>query len=101
VIIIILTAKDNLHAFGIVWTMTGGGPYFSTQLIEIYIYQTAFQPELGSVPRLGYASAAGCFFGVATLIFTVIQLWAARKVAEARQTISSGPPVQDRQGERA
>jgi multiple sugar transport system permease protein len=89
VIIIILTAKDNLHAFGIVWTMTGGGPYFSTQLIEIYIYQTAFQPEMGSVPRLGYASAAGCFFGVATLIFTVVQLWAARKVAEARASFGT------------
>lgn len=83
-IIVILTAKENLHAFGIVQTMTGGGPYYASQVIEVYIYQTAFQPEEGGVPRLGYASAAGCFFGTATLIFALIQLWAAKKVADTR-----------------
>jgi ABC-type sugar transport system permease subunit len=84
-IIIVLTANENLHAFAIIQAMTHGGPYFSTQVIEIYIYQTAFAADTaGGVPRLGYASAAGCFFGTAALIFAIVQGWAAKKVATLR-----------------
>lgn len=85
-IIVVLTAQENLHAFAIIQAMTGGGPYFASQVIEIYIYQTAFAPEgqVNAVPRLGYASAAGCFFGTATLLVALTQLWVARKVAETR-----------------
>lgn len=85
-IIIVLTAKENLHAFALVQAMTEGGPYYASQVIEVYIYQTAFQPtdQTGGVPRLGYASAAGCFFGTATLLITLVQLWVARKVMETR-----------------
>jgi len=86
-IIVILTAKENLHAFGIVHAMTEGGPYFASQVIEVYIYQTAFAPVDGVVPRLGYASAAGCFFGTATLIIALVQLWAAKKVADTRSAM--------------
>lgn len=89
-IIIVLTAQENIHAFGIVQALTGGGPYFRSQVLEVYIYQTAFEPPSGGVPRLGYASAAGCFFGTATLIFALIQLWVARKVADMRSTIQVG-----------
>ena len=88
-IIIVLTAKENLHAFGIVQAMTQGGPYFSSEVIEVYIYKTAFAPdEAGGLPRLGYASAAGCFFGTATLLFALVQLWAARKVADTRRELN-------------
>lgn len=95
-IIVILTAKENLHAFAIVQAMTEGGPYYASQVIEVYIYQTAFEPndQTGGIPRLGYASAAGCFFGAATLIIALIQLWVARRVvemrAEIRQTRGAG-----------
>ena len=89
-IIIVLTAQENIHAFGIVQAMTGGGPYYRSQVLEVYIYQTAFQPQSGGVPRLGYASAAGCFFGTATLIFALIQLWVARKVGDMRSAMKSG-----------
>ncbi|WP_152365914.1 carbohydrate ABC transporter permease [Microlunatus speluncae] len=85
VIIIVLTAHSNLHTFAIVQAMTEGGPYFSTQVIEVFIYQTAFvNSTTGGVPRLGYASAAGCLFGVATLFIALLQAWAARAVARAR-----------------
>jgi ABC-type sugar transport system permease subunit len=88
-IIIVLTAKENLHAFGIVQAMTQGGPYFSSEVIEVYIYKTAFAPDqAGGLPRLGYASAAGCFFGTATLLFALVQLWAARKVADTRRELN-------------
>ncbi|HEY9291235.1 MAG TPA: sugar ABC transporter permease, partial [Microlunatus sp.] len=88
-IIIVLTAQENIHAFGIVQAMTQGGPYFKSQVLEVFIYQTAFQPQSGGVPRLGFASAAGCFFGTATLIFALIQLWVVRKVGEMRSEVQA------------
>ena len=89
IVIIILTAQSDLHAFALVQSMTEGGPYFSTQVIEVFIYQTAFaagSSESGNagVTQLGYASAAGCFFGTITLIIAVGQAWAIRKVNQLR-----------------
>ncbi len=91
-IIVVLTARENLHAFAIIQTMTGGGPHYVTEVMEIYIYRTAFQPLDGTVPRLGYASAAGCFFGTATLVLTLVQLWAMRTVAAGRAATRQGAP---------
>ena len=51
----------------------------------MYIFRTAFAPDsAGGVPRLGYASAAGCFFGVATLAIALLQAWALKLVADQR-----------------
>jgi ABC-type sugar transport system permease subunit len=87
-IIIVLTAKENLQAFAIIQAMTQGGPYFSTEVMEIFIYRTAFaSDESAGVPRLGYASAAGCFFGVVTLLIALTQVWVARRVAETRRDL--------------
>lgn len=83
-IITLLTANNTLHVFGIVQAMTAGGPFFSSQVMEVYIYQTAFAPEGGGVPRLGYASAAGCLFGISVMIIAVLQVWAGKKVADTR-----------------
>lgn len=88
IVIIILTSKSMLHTFALVQAMTHGGPYFATQVIEVYIYQTAFATDTsGGVPRLGYASAAGCFFGVATLLIALVQGWAVRQVAVLRRQL--------------
>ncbi|MFC0674442.1 carbohydrate ABC transporter permease [Brachybacterium hainanense] len=88
-IITLLTVNGTLHVFGIVQAMTGGGPYFSTQVIETYIYQTAFSAGdvNGGVPRLGYASAAGVFFGVAVMVIAAVQLWAARRAGSMRSDL--------------
>lgn len=91
VVIIVLTANENLHAFALVQAMTEGGPFFSTQVIEVYIYQTAFAADTtgGGVPRLGYASAAGCFFGTAALILTLIQGFAVRGSTRMRRQLKA------------
>lgn len=84
-VIIVLTANENLHAFALLQAMTAGGPYYSTQVIEVYIFQTAFAPSVaGGVPRLGYASAAGCFFGVATLLLALVQAYAVKAMSTRR-----------------
>jgi multiple sugar transport system permease protein len=88
IVIIVLTAKENLHAFALIQAMTGGGPYFRTQVVEVYIFNTAFQPDNG-VPQLGYASAAGCFFGTATLLLALAQVWAGRGLNAMRKAVQS------------
>jgi multiple sugar transport system permease protein len=90
-IIILLTANSTLHVFAIVQAMTRGGPYFSTQVMEVYIYQTAFAADqVGGVPRLGYASAAGCFFGLVVMLLAVLQVYAARRAAQVRAALVGG-----------
>ncbi|TDE14921.1 carbohydrate ABC transporter permease [Jiangella asiatica] len=91
VVIIVLTANENLHAFALVQAMTAGGPFFSTQVIEVYIYQTAFAADAtgGGVPRLGYASAAGCFFGTAALVLALIQGIAVRQTSRMRKQLKA------------
>ncbi|WP_158866369.1 carbohydrate ABC transporter permease [Leifsonia sp. AG29] len=43
---------DALRSFDIVWSMTGGGPYRSTELLSTYMFSTAFTSR-----QLGYGSA--------------------------------------------
>ena len=64
-IISVLTIEDCFRAFDLMLTMTAGGPSFSTEIIEIYIYRWAFA---ATIPQLGFASAAAVLFGVLVLV---------------------------------
>lgn len=91
IVIIVLTANENLHAFALIQAMTGGGPYYTTQVMEVFIYQTAFAPSAqGGIPRLGYASAAGVFFGLATLVLAALQAWGAQIMSKGRKQHVAG-----------
>ncbi len=70
IIIFFITAIDTLRVFDLIITLTGGGPYFSTEVVELYIYRWAFN---SSIPRLGFASAAAVFFGLATMGVAIVQ----------------------------
>jgi multiple sugar transport system permease protein len=83
IIIGVLTFIDTLKIFDLMLTMTGGGPYFSTEVIDIFIYREAFA---ATIPRLGYASAAAVTFGMLTIVIAVVQLLAARYAQRARRT---------------
>ncbi len=70
VIIAFLAFVNALRVFGLVVTMTGGGPGAQTYVVSYFIYHAAFS----GVPfRYGYASAAAVFFGVATLVAMTVQ----------------------------
>ncbi len=75
VVITLLTIEQNLQIFDLVLTMTGGGPFYSTEVIELYIYRWAFG---SGTPQLGFASAAAVVLGLLLLIVAVIQLLGAR-----------------------
>ncbi len=72
IIITVLTVEETFHNFDLMYTLTAGGPYFHTEIIEIYIYRWAFA---ASIPQLGHASAAAVLFGLIVAIVGAIQLW--------------------------
>ena len=70
VIILLLTIGDSLRVFDILLTLTNGGPFYSTETIELFIYHTAFTDR---IPRLGYASAAATIFALFFCVVAIIQ----------------------------
>jgi multiple sugar transport system permease protein len=79
IIITLLTLESTLKIFDLMLTMTGGGPYYATEVVEIYIYRWAFA---ATVPELGFASAAAVIFGLFVFVvglFQLIGIRAARK----------------------
>jgi multiple sugar transport system permease protein len=84
-IITVLTVEDTFHAFDLMQTMTGGGPFFSTEIIEIYIYRWAFS---ASIPQLGFASAAAVLFGVFVMVVGAVQAWALVVARRSRRELS-------------
>ncbi|TWD74914.1 carbohydrate ABC transporter membrane protein 1 (CUT1 family) [Kribbella amoyensis] len=79
VVITLIDMVGALNVFDLVVTLTGGGPAFSSEVVEVYIYRTAFG---ATVPQLGYASAAAVLFGLLTMVLAVGQavgIRAARK----------------------
>ncbi|MFI6597615.1 carbohydrate ABC transporter permease [Nonomuraea sp. NPDC050536] len=84
VVIVFLAIIGSLQVFDLVMVLTGGGPYFASEVVNTYIYHQAFGGTIGSgaggEPNVGYASAASFFFGLILLVLTFGQLWAVRKL---------------------
>lgn len=78
VVIALISAIGAMNVFPLIQSMTQGGPYFATEVMEVYIFRNAFASMGGAVPRLGYASAAGVFFGLAIMVLTILQIVAVR-----------------------
>ncbi len=90
IIILLITAVGTLNVFALVQTMTGGGPYFTSEVMEVYIYRTAFGAANSmTLPRIGYASAAAVFFGLSVMFLASLQAIAARRVGRARADLSA------------
>lgn len=77
IVIALISAISALNVFPLVQAMTQGGPYFASEVMEVYIFRNAFATA-GAIPRLGYASAAGVFFGIAIMGLTILQIVAVR-----------------------
>lgn len=69
-VILLLSVVSGLHVFDLVKTLTEGGPYYGTDVMDLYIYRYAF--DSGGPPAFGFASAAGIVFGLSILAITLI-----------------------------
>lgn len=64
-----ITVIGAFKVFEEVYTMTGGGPGKSSQVLGTYLYSTGFRND-----EMGYASAIAILIFTITLIFSIIQL---------------------------
>ncbi|MGI6286536.1 sugar ABC transporter permease [Neomoorella humiferrea] len=67
VITSLLMVIRNFNNFPIIYTMTGGGPVYSTTTLVIYIYRLAFEQF-----NLGYASAVGIIWCLVLLLVSML-----------------------------
>ena len=84
VVVLLFSIVDALTAFDLIFTMTGGGPGFSTEMMELYIYRYAFTSFAGGIPQLGFASAAGVFFGLTVFLISLALGILARRTRQMR-----------------
>ena len=92
-IILFLAILGSLQVFDLVQVLTGGGPYFASEVVNTYIYHQAFGAGSFSggggaaiQPNVGFASAASFFYGLILLALTALQAiawqWVKRRRAQ-------------------
>jgi ABC-type sugar transport system permease subunit len=82
VIIGLLALVNALHVFGVVVTLTSGGPGRATYVVSYFIYSEAFR----ETPfRYGYASAAALIFAVLAFAFVSGQGYLVRRATRLRR----------------
>ncbi|MFS0726712.1 carbohydrate ABC transporter permease [Paenibacillus sp. 1P07SE] len=83
-VILLLTVVNSMHVFDLAKTLTGGGPFYATETVDLYIYEYAFDAQ--GLPQMGYASAAGILFGMAIFLLTLFLGWLVKKSGGEKQT---------------
>jgi multiple sugar transport system permease protein len=68
-VVFAVTVIDSLRTFDIVWAMTGGGPYHSSELLRTYMYEQGF-----TFLNLGYASALAVVIFALAILFIITYL---------------------------
>jgi multiple sugar transport system permease protein len=86
VVILVLAVIGTFQIFDLVQVLTSGGPYFSTEVVNTYIYHLAFGGTNGSAvqPDVGLASAASFFYGLLLIVFSVVQVVVLRRLVKRR-----------------
>ena len=89
-VILFLAILGSLQVFDLVLVMTGGGPYFSSEVVSTYIYRFAFTPaSISAEANVGYASAAALFMGLMVMSITALQIFAVSRMRK-RQAENPG-----------
>ncbi|MBV9712568.1 MAG: sugar ABC transporter permease [Ktedonobacteraceae bacterium] len=87
VVISFLAIVNALQVFGIVVTLTAGGPGTSTYVLSYYIYESAFQ----NLPfRYGYASAVAVMFVTLAALFVSLQALLSRRSNQRSTNLMRG-----------
>jgi multiple sugar transport system permease protein len=84
--IVILAFIGSFQVFDLVQVLTGGGPYFGTEVVNTFIYHLAFGGTMNQAtqPDVGLASAASFFYGLLLIGFAVLQVLIFRSIAKRR-----------------
>jgi ABC-type sugar transport system permease subunit len=89
-VILFLAILGSLQVFDLVLVMTGGGPYYASEVVSTYIYHFAFTPAaVQAQANVGYASAAAFFMGVLVMGLTGAQLLAVALMRRRRAELGS------------
>jgi raffinose/stachyose/melibiose transport system permease protein len=72
---VFVTLNNSFKVFDVVYSLTGGGPGRSTQVIAMNIFEEAYSLN----NRFGYASAKSLILFIIILVITLIQLSIMRK----------------------
>ncbi|GGD99279.1 carbohydrate ABC transporter permease [Paenibacillus nasutitermitis] len=75
--ILLLSTVHSMHVFDLAKTLTEGGPYFSTDVMDLYVYRYAFDTQ--GFPAYGRASAAGILFGISIFAMALLLGWLVKK----------------------
>lgn len=67
--LLMLGVIGSLQTFGLIYTMTGGGPNHASEMPGTYIFQTGFTNQ-----QMGYASALSMVTMLFALVLTIIQV---------------------------
>jgi multiple sugar transport system permease protein len=86
VVIVVLAFIGSFQVFDLVQVLTGGGPYFATEVVNTYIYHLAFGGSAGAAaePDIGLASAASFLYGLLLIVFSALQVLALRGISRRR-----------------
>jgi multiple sugar transport system permease protein/raffinose/stachyose/melibiose transport system permease protein len=68
-VVFAVTVIDSLRTFDIVWSMTQGGPYHSSELLSTYMFEHGF-----TFLNLGYASAIAVVIFALAIVFIITYL---------------------------
>jgi len=92
IIILFLAIMGSLNVFEASYVLTAGGPYHSSEVVSVYIYNYAFGSGgySGKTGNLGYASAAALTMSIITLVITGLQLLATREKKTKGEMLASG-----------
>lgn len=85
VIVVVMTFIQSFEAFELVFAMQGsqGEPYYSTDLLAVFFYRTAFGGGTGESGNLGVGSAvAVVMFAIIAVISAAFMSYVNRKQAE-------------------
>ena len=85
-VILFLAILGSLQVFDLVLVMTGGGPFYASEVVSTYIYHYAFTPtSIAAESNVGYASAAAFFMGLIVMCITLLQLLAVKYARQRRK----------------
>lgn len=76
-LLVVINVIFSFKVFDLIFAMTGGGPGFSTTVLVMYIYETAFDRS-----DMGYASAMGVILYLIVTAFMIVQ-WRTSRKAES------------------